>query len=65
MARAHYSLIDKINLHSFLVYRDPNLPEDVKLYLSLKDRGRQRNMTWETYDSVYEKYLEISKEISA
>nr|XP_027228657.1 neuroligin-4, X-linked-like [Penaeus vannamei] len=39
---------------------DPNLPEDVKLYLSLKDRGRQRNMTWETYDSVYEKYLEIS-----
>ncbi|XP_063609414.1 neuroligin 4-like [Penaeus indicus] len=44
---------------------DPNLPEDVKLYLSLKDRGRQRNMTWETYDSVYEKYLEISKEISS
>ncbi|KAK7071526.1 hypothetical protein SK128_005954 [Halocaridina rubra] len=39
---------------------DPNLPEEVKPILSYKDRSRKRNMTWEPYDSVYEKFLEIS-----
>ncbi|XP_064108362.1 neuroligin-1-like [Macrobrachium nipponense] len=39
---------------------DPNLPEEVKPSLSFKDKSRKRNMTWEPYDSVYEKFLEIS-----
>ncbi|XP_045611935.1 neuroligin-4, X-linked [Procambarus clarkii] len=41
---------------------DPNLPEEVKPVLSYKERERtkQRNITWEPYEAIYEKYLEIS-----
>ncbi|KAK4311753.1 hypothetical protein Pmani_016767 [Petrolisthes manimaculis] len=40
---------------------DPNRPEDVRPRMGKAERGRQRNVSWEAYEPVYERFLEINQ----
>lgn len=40
---------------------DPNLPTDTKPTFSYKDRSfRQKNVSWEQYETIYERFLDIN-----
>lgn len=48
---------------SIFVYRNPNEHHrQDPVLLASKERNRFRSVTWDEYDSVHQKYLEIGKQ---
>lgn len=53
----------EFNGDKFCVYRNPNEHHrQDPVLLASKERNRFRSVTWDEYDSVHQKYLEIGKE---